>query len=342
MNEIDVSVIIPFYNTPLDIFKKCVDCLINQTYKKIEIIIIDDGSMERISTELEELYGKVSKILIFHIKNSGVSVARNVGISIAKGRTICFVDSDDYCAPWMIEDLFSAYSDNNASAVVSYLKPVADYEFIFTRNNNSENNVSVIDKSIINEAILRGLNVTMTELGVLSCGPCAILVDKKIAECVKFPVGYRYMEDVIWNYQAFMLAGKVVKLNETVYAYVMNQNSATHKVDVSIIGDRLMALKQILLLTEKHMDLYGWYALRAISNYSIICEICARLRNASLICRIRNSYEYSLNEVFEPLKDIRISRKWELKYKIKHYLFLCRLLPLVYFFRYGLRKRRSL
>ena len=101
-NEPLISIIVPVYNVE-KYLSKCIDSIINQTYKNIEIILIDDGSTDS-SGAICDKYALVdSRIHVLHIENSGVSNARNVGLNHATGDYIGFVDSDDYIEPNMYE-----------------------------------------------------------------------------------------------------------------------------------------------------------------------------------------------------------------------------------------------
>lgn len=96
---IKVSVIIPLYNTPTYI-RKCIESCLNQTLKEIEIIVINDGSTDESPDIVKEYIGKNNNILMHSIENSGLSIARNSGLAMAKGKYIYFLDSDD----WIDED----------------------------------------------------------------------------------------------------------------------------------------------------------------------------------------------------------------------------------------------
>lgn len=90
-----VSVIIPVYKTERYLHR-CIDSLVNQDYKNIEIILIDDGSPDHCGNICDEYAKKDKRIRVIHQENQGISVARNAGIKKSCGEYICFVDSDDY------------------------------------------------------------------------------------------------------------------------------------------------------------------------------------------------------------------------------------------------------
>ena len=116
-NNIKVSVIIPVYNVEKYI-ERCILSVINQTLKDIEIIIVNDGSTDDTKKNIEK-YLNDKRIVYVEQKNSGLSGARNKGLSIAKGDYISFIDSDDYVDNNFIEKLYNALIKNNADVAAS-------------------------------------------------------------------------------------------------------------------------------------------------------------------------------------------------------------------------------
>ena len=110
-NDIKISIIVPVYNCAKYI-KKCLDSLINQTFKNIEIILVNDGSTDN-SEEIIQSYDD-NRIVYIKQKNQGPSAARNLGIDLAKGEYIGFVDSDDWIDADYYEKLYNAIAANNA------------------------------------------------------------------------------------------------------------------------------------------------------------------------------------------------------------------------------------
>ena len=117
MNDELISVIVPVYNTEKYI-KKCIESIINQTYSNLEIILIDDGTLDK-SWQICDLYAdKDKRIRVVHKKNEGLAETRNYGINIAKGKYFAFIDSDDYIEKNMIEVLYNNLIENNADISV--------------------------------------------------------------------------------------------------------------------------------------------------------------------------------------------------------------------------------
>lgn len=108
-----ISVIIPIYKVE-EYLDKCISSVVNQTYKNLEIILVDDGSPDNCPTMCDDWAKKDERIRVIHKSNGGLSDARNVGLEIASGDYIAFVDSDDYIKPDMIEKLYAAIRREDA------------------------------------------------------------------------------------------------------------------------------------------------------------------------------------------------------------------------------------
>ena len=106
MNNL-ISVIIPVYNVE-NYLDECIQSVLQQTYKNLEIILVDDGSTDNSGVICDEYKDKDTRITVLHQKNGGISKARNVGIEYAHGEYIGFVDSDDFIHPQMYELLYAA------------------------------------------------------------------------------------------------------------------------------------------------------------------------------------------------------------------------------------------
>ncbi len=121
-----VSIIVPVYNVE-KYLKRCLDSLISQTLKDIEIICVNDGSKDNSDKILEEYARKDSRIIIINQENQGISVARNNGMDIAKGKYVGFVDSDDWVDSDFFEKLYNAAEKNNAQMAVCSIIRLNEY-----------------------------------------------------------------------------------------------------------------------------------------------------------------------------------------------------------------------
>lgn len=112
-----VSVIVPVYNTE-KYLRQCINSIIDQTYRKLEIILVDDGSTDRSGSICEEYAKQDSRIKVIHQKNGGLSAARNAALDVAAGEYIGFVDSDDYILPGMYENMVHCIEKQEADICV--------------------------------------------------------------------------------------------------------------------------------------------------------------------------------------------------------------------------------
>ena len=112
----NVSVIVPIYKVE-KYLDRCVNSIINQTYKNLEIILIDDGSPDNCPKMCEDWAKKDNRIIVIHKQNGGLSDARNFGLDVAIGEYVTFVDSDDLISPTFIEKLVNLSKEHNAEIV---------------------------------------------------------------------------------------------------------------------------------------------------------------------------------------------------------------------------------
>ena len=118
MTKPSLSIVVPVYNTE-KYLRRCMDSIMNQTLKDIEIIIVDDGSKEECAILCDEISKTDSRIKVVHKENGGLGFARNTGLEAASGEYIGFVDSDDYIEPKMYETLYNAAKKHNADLCLS-------------------------------------------------------------------------------------------------------------------------------------------------------------------------------------------------------------------------------
>ena len=108
-----VSIIVPVYNGET-FLKECVDSILNQTYKNIELILINDGSKDNSAQIINEYAKKDERVVAIHQENSGVCASRNNGLRNTHGEYICLIDQDDYVFPDYISYLYTLIKENNA------------------------------------------------------------------------------------------------------------------------------------------------------------------------------------------------------------------------------------
>lgn len=120
-----ISVIVPVYKVE-KYLHRCVDSIINQTYKNLEIILVDDGSPDNCPKICDEYAQKDQRIKVIHKKNAGISEARNAGLEIAQGEFVAFVDSDDYIDSTMYEKMLLLAQKEKNDLVLCGFKKVSE------------------------------------------------------------------------------------------------------------------------------------------------------------------------------------------------------------------------
>lgn len=124
-NEVLVSVIIPVYNVESYI-EKCIKSVVSQTYKNLEVLLIDDGSTDNSGTICDEFANEDNRIIVYHKKNEGLGLTRNFGLKHASGQYVLFIDSDDYIEIESISRLLKESIASNADLVVEGYKKITD------------------------------------------------------------------------------------------------------------------------------------------------------------------------------------------------------------------------
>lgn len=211
-----ITVIIPVYNVE-KYLKECLESIINQTYKNLEIILIDDGSTDASGEICDEYSKRDNRIRVVHKANGGLSSARNLGLDIANGEYVTFIDSDDYIDLEFMKTLHHLCIKNSADIV--------ECEFIRFENSvvNTFNlkSVSTIDIYTIED---RRRHVYMKHS--IACNK---MYKHYIFEELRFPIG-KINEDEYVTYKAlYYCKGKSVYLSLPLYFYRCNPNSITGK-----------------------------------------------------------------------------------------------------------------
>lgn len=219
--SVKVSVIIPVYNCEKYI-GECIESLINQTLKECEFIFVNDGSIDK-SKEIIKGYAKGdSRIKLINQKNSGVSVARNVGLKNAVGEYIGFVDGDDYIEADYYEKLYNTAVKNCCDIVM------CDWKSELNGNQNRLKLPFERNKILSKRYIEKNIYPFFIESNMLNSVWNKLFNSKLIIKYnVKFPVGTKLGEDGIFNLGAFTYANNSYYLNYCGYCYREVLGSAT-------------------------------------------------------------------------------------------------------------------
>ena len=224
-----VSLIIPVYNVE-KYLSKCLDSLVNQTLRDIEIICINDGSTDNSLKILEEYSKNDSRIIVINKENSGPSVARNSGMEIATGEYIGFVDSDDWIDLDYFEKLYNSAVENSADIAVASI--------IRWRKCNQKYRIKYEEGSIY-----QNLNEKISACDIPKiCYVCNKLYKSEIIKNKQFTPNV-YFEDVIWLPEVIKSSNKLVTVSGTNYYYRVNNNSIVKKTSKKKQQDNYNAKK---------------------------------------------------------------------------------------------------
>lgn len=213
MNDL-ISVIVPVYNVD-SYLRECLDSILEQTYRNIEVIVVDDGSTDGSSSICDE-YAKIdNRIVVTHQENGGPSSARNAGVALAKGKYIAFVDSDDVVSKRILEILSDIIKENDCDISVCQM----------TENQNEigQKKKLVLERFDFKEAVKQILIEDK-----LNTSACAKLFKRELFDGVIFPEGLIY-EDFAKIYKVLLKAKKITLCNLPLYYYRDNKMSITKK-----------------------------------------------------------------------------------------------------------------
>lgn len=212
--ENKVSIIIPVYNTEYYL-ARCVNSVLNQTEKNIEIILVDDGSKDGSPALCDDLSKKDARIKVIHKRNGGLSSARNAGLDVATGDYVTFVDSDDWIAKDTLEYGLNLIQKHNVDAI--------EYEYVYVASDSDpikskEEKIEVFHE----KEILQFYMQSTTVRGNYSV--CICIFNKQVLEGVRFRVG-TIAEDIEFKYRAYSNCKTLVHSNQTKYFYYQSGNS---------------------------------------------------------------------------------------------------------------------
>lgn len=251
MNDL-ISVVVPIYNVE-NYLQNCVTSIIKQTYKNLEIILVNDGSTDH-SLEIAKQLGEIdNRIKVINKTNGGLSDARNAGIDISKGKYITFIDSDDYIPCDAIEYLYLSMIHNCASISIGRLKTTSKLDDC---DITYENFYKIFDKyNAINEMLYAN------KYSVAAPGKLYL---KSLFDNIRFPFG-KLHEDVFTTYKVFLKADKVFYGDKLVYYYYHRPGS----IMVSDFSKKRLDIIEALEQIEKDIPLEKYGCINGFASQNV-------------------------------------------------------------------------
>ena len=216
-----VSVIVPVYNVE-SFVEKCLCSILNQTYRNLEIVLVDDGSTDKSGLICDRFSEKDKRIRVIHKEHQGVSSARNTGIEVCSGGFISFVDSDDYIHPEMIGSLVSLLMEKKAEMAICGFEYV-DLCGCNNRTVSPDGKLLLTGKSVLKERLFDDL-ATQIYWSIFANK----IVKKTLFEGLKFPEGF-VLEDLSLMVEILERCKTVVRTPIVLYYYVQHKASILHK-----------------------------------------------------------------------------------------------------------------
>ncbi|NOW06392.1 glycosyltransferase family 2 protein [Clostridium beijerinckii] len=257
-----ISVIVPVYNVE-KYLPQCIDSILNQTEKNLEIILVDDGSLDNSGKICDEFSKKDDRIIVIHKKNNGLSSARNAGLEIARGNYIGFVDSDDWLDKTMYEVLLKLLKENNSD--------ISCCDFFKTANSNDS--IPHIDNEIINSYNnIESLNNFYNGLYTQTVVAWNKLYKRELFKDISYPVG-KIHEDEGTTYKLYYKANKITYTNRPLYYYRITPNSITtskfnkKRLDIIDVYDEKVKFIKNINNEEIYSKTLKWYLFKLINCY---------------------------------------------------------------------------
>ena len=271
-----ISIIVPIYNVEKYI-RRCVDSIINQSYKNIEIILVDDGSLDESGRICDEYQKDDKRIKVIHKKNGGLGFARNSGLDIAAGKYVTFIDGDDYIGLTHIEKMHALITETNSDTCM------AGHTKVYSNREEKHLNVcsGKVYKSNVKEQILpRMCGANTYGKDYIEMSVCMVLLSNEIIKQnhLRFVSEREYVsEDLVFDFEYYPLSKSVCISDDTDYYYCDNADSLTTKYR----SDRFESqIKLYKLLSEKAQEIGIWEECKerlqntvlAIARYSVKLE----------------------------------------------------------------------
>lgn len=296
-----ISVIVPCYNIK-EYLPRCVESILAQTYKNLEIILLDDGSTDGTDEVIREYAKKDSRIITIFKQNTGVSDTRNIGLEIATGDYIGFVDGDDYIEPEMYGTLLKNAIEYDAD--ISH----CGYQMVFPSRTDYYYNTG---KTVIqdNKKGIRDIIVG----DYVEPSSCIKLYKNQLLSGVYMPDTIKNNEDNYFNFFAFVNSSKSVFVDIPYYHYLVRKGSAANsKINENQLFDPIKVRKKIFEYSLDNLDLdiqslaYSSYLKSVINLYRTISKYkLEEYRPKAEICK--NQIK-SINNRFSLRKRIKVEK----------------------------------
>lgn len=297
------SVIVPIYNVQ-EYLEKCIESILEQSYKDFELLLIDDESTDQ-SAEICDAYAKKdNRIVVIHKTNGGVSAARNTGIRNAKGNYVVFVDGDDFIDKDYL-NAFVQYAEKGIDYIqCGYKRVKKDGEIICIKPVRNRNEIMQNDENRYKEAV----RVITMRNGGWEVWRTAIRLDFLKGHSIDFIEGYNYGEDLVFSVKVALMAKQFVSFDYNGYSYVLRTGSmidrSKNQIKLKEIEEQALSLKKWLVNgSNQYAEQNFWLLYLLIMETEFPKDLSTRTMK-----QLRDNF-YALYDVAYALETIRIFDK---------------------------------
>lgn len=279
MKESLITVIIPVYNIE-GYLRVCLDSVCGQTYKNLEILLIDDGSTDGTGHICDGYAANDSRVRVIHKSNAGQSAARNLGLDQARGEYIAFIDGDDWVTEDYLNRLLTLLRENAADIANCNFRRKKMTGDINGRGCSGKKRVFNAQQAIENLCYMKELN----------CAPIGKLFKSSVLNDIRFPEGYIY-EDLAIIYKTYAAAEKIVYCDFDGYFYFQRRGSSLNSSFNEKKLSRIYFSKEILVFVEeKFPDIINSAYCRLFWSVSgALMDIPWNYKNKEVNCEIQES-----------------------------------------------------
>ncbi len=224
-----VTIIVPVYNVERYI-NECVDSLIKQTYKNIEIILVDDGSKDKSGAICDNYAVTDTRIKVIHKQNEGLGFARNTGLKAAQGKFVTFIDSDDKADDDLVENLVNKIYETNGDTCIGGFKRISENGIVSFEERYDE---TVFEgKDVYDKLFARMLGSAPDKHDAIRMSVWNVMYSMDIIRKhnIEFPSERVFIsEDIIWDSEYYKYAKKAIVISSSAYNYRITPGSLTQK-----------------------------------------------------------------------------------------------------------------
>lgn len=314
-----ISIIIPVYNQPREIFLNTISSIIQQNYADFELIIVDDGSKEEMANLIDDVALADLRIKVIHQKNGGEGNARNVGIMHASGEYIMFVDADDYVANNWIKTGIELAESKNADIVCGKMQQC--YSHPETLETDEKYETLFFTKEKIKKVqydMFLEHSTLISGLEYIDFGACAKIIKRSCIGDVRFNEDMKLSTDQIFCHQILNNAKSFVLTNKNAYYYLTNPQSVSHQGNPEALNlmMKAMLIVKSLLLDQSVKDAFYFHV---IEDFQRALDSVYFIQNSINIINLRDSIKKELKRpiVREAFSNIDYRIYWSKHKKVR-------------------------